>query len=53
MKVTYANELEIIDNDSVMVMQDPSYLKPYQLLGKEENQDEELAVVNTNSTDNN
>jgi len=51
MEASYTKELQIIENNSVMVTQDPKYLKLCRQLGEEEDQDDELAVVNPNSTD--
>ena len=46
MEVVYTKELKTIENDSVMVTQEPTYLKLCEQLGEEENQDDELAAVN-------
>lgn len=51
MEASYTKELQTIENNSVMVTQEQKYLKLCRQLGQEEDQDDELAIVNPNSTD--
>ena len=47
---TYASELAKIDNESVLVTQESSYQKLCKIIGEQDDQDDELAVVNPNNS---
>lgn len=49
----YSKELENIENNSILVTQEPRYLNLLEKLGEQDDQDDELAVVNPKSSDKN